>query len=101
MIQKIFCWLGLHGRIYQDERTGVYLHTIPFYFSGRVKCEYCGKKLEETSGFTHLMYKGIPIIERDCIPTNKVGFLNDKTGMMQILDIKTKKVTKVFFGKLK
>jgi hypothetical protein len=46
-------------------------------------------------GFTKLMYRGLPVILRDDFPANKIGFLNDKTGKMKVLDIKTGKVTKL------
>lgn len=51
--------------------------------------------LKEDYGFTRLMYRGIPIVEREDMPTNKIGFINEETARVRILNWKTGK-----FGKL-
>jgi hypothetical protein len=45
-ISRLLCWFGFHWPVYQDNRTGVYLQIEPYYFSGRVKCFLCGRKIQ-------------------------------------------------------
>ena len=48
--------------------------------------------LREDYGFTRLMYRGKPVILRDDMPDNRVGFINEKTARVRILNWKTGKV---------
>ena len=66
-------------------RTSIYWFNRIKYFIKHGKDEY------GELGFSQLFYKGLPIIQRDDMPPNLVGFLNEKTGKMQILNIKTGK----------
>ncbi len=47
------------------------------------------------AGYYRLTFRGLPVILRDDFPKNKVGFLNERTGIMQVLDIKTEKIIKI------
>jgi hypothetical protein len=49
----------------------------------------------EHYGFTKLTYRGLPIILKDDFPNNEIGFFNENTGKMKMLNIKTGKVMKV------
>ena len=40
------------------------------------------------------MYRGKPVILRDDIPDNIMGFINEKTSLVRILNWKTGKVSK-------
>jgi hypothetical protein len=57
--------------------------------------------LKKEYGFTQLMYRGIPVIQREDFPANKIGFLNKKTGIMQIVDIESREIKTIDFGKMK
>jgi len=45
-------------------------------------------------GFTQLMYRGVPIVQREDMPDNEIGFFDERSGKFKTLNIKTGKVTK-------
>ena len=51
--------------------------------------------IKDGAGFTQLMYRGRPVILRDDMPPNTVGFINEKTARVRILNWRTKKIRKL------
>jgi hypothetical protein len=50
--------------------------------------------LKSEPGFTKLFYRGIPVIEKEYMPNDRVGFINENTAKVRILNWKTGKVGK-------
>lgn len=50
--------------------------------------------LKEDYGFTRLTYRGMPVIMNDNMPDDHVGFMNEKTATVKILNWKTGKLSK-------
>jgi len=50
--------------------------------------------LKEDYGFTKLMYRGVPVVLKDYMPSDPVGFINENTAKVRILNWKTQKIGK-------
>ena len=46
-------------------------------------------------GFKRFEYKGIPVVIREWFPENKLGFYNESTGVITIVDIETQQITTI------
>ena len=51
--------------------------------------------LKEDYGFTRLTFRGKPIILRDDMPVDNLGFVNEETARVRVLNWKTGKVGKL------
>ena len=47
------------------------------------------------AGFTKLYYRGLPVIQRDDMPNGTVGFINENTARVRLMNWKTGKVNKL------
>lgn len=45
-------------------------------------------------GFTRLTYRGLPVIKNNDMPDDHVGFINEETATVKILNWKTGKLSK-------
>lgn len=50
--------------------------------------------LKEDYGFARLTYRGLPVIMNDRMPDDHVGFINEETATVKILNWKTGKLSK-------
>ena len=52
------------------------------------------KSKKGTPGFTRLMYRGLPVIQRDDMPVDQVGFIDRDKSRVRLLNWKTGKHSK-------